>query len=162
MTRSLTTDDGSFNDLARQFIYGAAGGRCVGCGRSDLTAQHRRARGMGGTGDISIGHPANGVALCGSGTTGSHGWVEKNPVDAELLGWRLAPGTPALGAPWWHRLEGWRAWAEMPDGYPVVVFVDAIGGEVDRLEEREEALRRYLAATERWIKHPVRKASVAR
>lgn len=131
------TDAGAFNDAARAAIYLATMDRCAGCGRADgLSAQHRRARGMGGTSDVTIGHPANGVALCGgqlAGVLGCHGWAERNPTTAELLGWRLAPGTVALGAPFYAYpwAEAWLAWEEDTDGTPVVRFVD-VEDELDR------------------------------
>jgi hypothetical protein len=132
---------GAFNDLARAAIYELGHHTCIGCGRPDITAQHRRARGMGGTSDIAIGHPANGVPLCGSGTTGCHGWTEHHPHDAELLGWRLAPGQPAIGAPFWDRLYGWRAWtAELG-----AVYVD-VDEDLDRAPGRLEALARFRTA----------------
>ena len=52
---------GVFNPAARAAIYTAGLDRCAGCGRPADSAQHRRARGMGGTSDVTIGHPANGV-----------------------------------------------------------------------------------------------------
>ena len=101
---------GDFSDEARAAIYEAAGWRCVGCGNnSPLTCQHRIARGMGGTSNALIGHPTNGVALCGSGSTGCHGWAEANPVHALDLGWRVnRHGIPHI-VPWWTRY-GWRQW----------------------------------------------------
>jgi hypothetical protein len=132
--------DGAFGAPARAAIYEAADQRCIGCGRPDLTAQHRRARGMGGTSEVSIGHPANGVALCGSGTVGCHGWTEHHPTEATLMGWRLEAGQPALGTPFWQRLYGWRAWAADDDDpmRPYVVYVDV--DDLDRRDEREAAL----------------------
>ena len=131
-----------FNPLARQIIYEAAGQRCVGCGRADpLTCQHRRARGMGGSRLLSIGHPANGVALCGSGTTGCHGWVERNPDLAALLGWRLLPGEDALIAPYWQRVWGWRRWHQCDDGFVDVLYVDT--DEIPDLVDREAAIETY-------------------
>lgn len=139
--------DGAFNPAARAAIYTAGLDRCAGCGRPDLSAQHRRGRGMGGTSDVTIGHPANGVPLCGgalAGVMGCHGWAERHPLDAELLGWRLSPGTPALGAPWYcHPWQGWRAWVEV-DGMPHTAYVDV--DELDRLDERLEALARMRLA----------------
>lgn len=160
------TDAGAFNDAARAAIYLATMDRCAGCGRADgLSAQHRRARGMGGTSDVTIGHPANGVALCGgqlAGVLGCHGWAERNPTDAELLGWRLAPGEQALGAPFYaHPWRAWLAWDEEPplelyDGAhaepvdvipatPVVRFVDVVE-DLDRVVARLDALDRMRAA----------------
>ena len=133
-------DDGSFNDLARLAIYNAGLGRCAGCGRSQLTAQHRRARGMGGTTRLSIGHPANGVPLCGDGTRGCHGWTERNPHAALWLGWRLAPHQDALGSPWWCRpWKSWLQWVEV-DGCPGVDFLFGDLGDLDNLPTRQAAV----------------------
>lgn len=134
------TLDGVFNPAARAAIIEAGHGRCIGCGRPDVTTQHRRARGMGGTSDVSIGHPANGVPLCGDGVSGCHGWAEHNPADAALLGWRLVSGEAATGAPWWDRVYGWRRWTD--DGY--LEYVDP--SELDRQDERAEAVRRFRLA----------------
>ena len=154
------TDVGAFNDAARAAIYLAGLDGCAGCGRTgDLSAQHRRARGIGGTSDVTIGHPANGVPLCGgqlAGVRGCHGWAERHPIDAELLGWRLAPGTPALGTPWWSQRWGmWLAWEEEPalelgDGTtipacPVVRFVD-LNEDLDRALDRGFAYARMRLA----------------
>lgn len=142
------TEAGAFNDAARAAIYLAGLDRCAGCSRLDLSAQHRRGRGMGGTSDVTIGHPANGVPLCGgalAGVVGCHGWAERHPRDAVLLGWRLAPGEPALGAPWYcHPWRAWLAWTE-DEGTPVVRFVDVVE-DLDRVAERLDALDRMRAA----------------
>jgi hypothetical protein len=132
---------GAFNDRARAAIYEAGGSRCIGCRRTDLSAQHRRPRGMGGTSDVTIGHPANGVPLCGDGVRGCHGWTENHPRYAQLLGWLLEPGQPALGTPFYTVHMGpWRAWAET-DGWPHTVYVD--NDDLDQLPEREAAVARY-------------------
>ena len=60
------------------------GESCFNCGRGLLwhergtgwSMHHRRARGMGGTKETWVGQPGNALTLCGSGTTGCHGWVE--------------------------------------------------------------------------------------
>lgn len=139
--------DGAFNPAARAAIYTAGLDRCAGCGRPADSAQHRRARGMGGTTDVTIGHPANGVPLCGgalAGVMGCHGWAERHPLLAELLGWRLAPGVPALGSPWWCLpWGGWRAWVEV-EGCPGVAYVDET--DLDRAVDRVGAVARLRAA----------------
>jgi hypothetical protein len=139
---------GVFNPAARAAIYLAGLDRCAGCGRPADSAQHRRARGMGGTSDVTIGHPANGVPVCGgqlAGVLGCHGWAERHPLDAELLGWRLAPGAPALGSPWYCLpWQGWRAWVEV-EGCPAVAYVDELE-DLDRLEERLAAVARLRLA----------------
>lgn len=60
-------------------------GRCFRCRRPlrfeergmGWSAHHRRPRGQGGTSDPRVGAISNCLILCGSGTTGCHGWVEK-------------------------------------------------------------------------------------
>jgi hypothetical protein len=42
---------------------------------------------MGGTRRVDINGRANLVTLCGSGTTGCHGWVETNREASYALGW---------------------------------------------------------------------------
>lgn len=95
---------GAFTDAARGAALTRSNWRCAGCGAGDpLTIQHRVARGMGGrsgAGADLVAHTANGLALCGSGTQGCHGWTEHNPVHATALGWRLADGTDPIGAPY--------------------------------------------------------------
>ena len=118
------TAGGAFGPAARATILGATDGRCAGCGAVPVTCQLRRARGMGGTTSTAAGHPANGVALCGSGTTGCHGWAEHHPEHAARLGWRLRPGEDPHEAPWWHYVLGWRRWVTGPDGYTGHAYVD--------------------------------------
>ena len=141
----VAVSESAFNDRARAAIYEIGQGRCIGCGRTDLTAQHRRARMMGGRHGKAAavsGHPANGVPLCGDGVRGCHGWAESHRHDARLLGWLLEEHQPALGTPFWSRIWGWRAWAEDEDGCPVVVYVDE-DEDLDRVEERLAALARF-------------------
>jgi hypothetical protein len=57
---------------------------CVKCGvwiRDNGSRHHRQRRQVGG-------HTfANVVLLCGSGTTGCHGWVHAHPAEARRQGW---------------------------------------------------------------------------
>lgn len=62
--------------------------RCVRCGAPaqgergwDWSLQHRKKRSAG-----VDNRPCNLIVLCGSGTTGCHGWVEDNPKMAAYLG----------------------------------------------------------------------------
>lgn len=65
--------------------------RCARCaGWGPLSTQHRVARGMGGTRWPGIHLPANLLTLCGSGTTGCHGWVESHPEWATTHGWSVS------------------------------------------------------------------------
>lgn len=133
--------DGAFDSFARAAIYEAGAGRCIGCGSSQITAQHRRARGMGGTRLVGIGMAANGVPLCGSGVAGCHGWAEHNPTEAELLGWRLDRSGDAAD-PFWT-MFGWRRWHVDDDGFPSVQYVDT--DDLDRHPERVAAIEAYLS-----------------
>lgn len=45
---------------------------------------------MGGSRWPGINAPANLLTLCGSGTTGCHGWVEHHPEWAKAHGWSVS------------------------------------------------------------------------
>jgi hypothetical protein len=90
---------------------------------------------MGGTTVDDVARAVNGVPLCGSGTTGCHGWAEHHPILAELLGWRLASGSE-YGEPWWN-LQRWCRWAIL-DGCPSILYVDDM--ELDRFLQRTAAI----------------------
>ena len=70
-------------------------GACVRCGRHVAhlargiawSIHHRRPRGAGGTVLAWVSAAANLIILCGSGTTGCHGWVESNRKDARAAGY---------------------------------------------------------------------------
>lgn len=55
--------------------------RCARCGERAASWQHKVAKGRGGPTD-----KFNCVPLCGSGTTGCHGWAEANPHAARVAG----------------------------------------------------------------------------
>lgn len=60
---------------------------CQRCGEyvgpfGDFSIHHRRPRGMGGTKRPESNLPANLLTLCGTGTTGCHGWVESHRTSA--------------------------------------------------------------------------------
>lgn len=54
------------------------------------SVHHRRPRGSGGTSVPWINFPSNLILLCGSGTTGCHGWVESHRDEARALGFLVA------------------------------------------------------------------------
>ncbi|MEB0286184.1 hypothetical protein QN355_06425 [Cryobacterium sp. 10S3] len=63
------------------------GQRCARCGViiwSGGSRHHRKFKSRRGGDEVS-----NGVLLCGSGTTGCHGWVHSNPVSARMVGLAL-------------------------------------------------------------------------
>jgi hypothetical protein len=82
------------------------GGRCELCGRLGTNVHHRNKRGR-------VWVASNLLRLCGSGTTGCHGWIEHHPEYAMALGlWvprELDPAeAPAYCAPIMFRLEWWQ------------------------------------------------------
>lgn len=95
----------------RDGVYGRDGLACTLCGKTyPLTLQHRRARGMGSTRRPETDLPANLVTLCGSGTTGCHGYVEANPDISRQRGYRVGQHTdPALVPIIWHGQWVWLA-----------------------------------------------------
>jgi len=69
----------------RQAVAARAGYHCELC-YTPITGQasvhHRRPRRMGGTRRSDVNESANLMLLCGSGTTGCHGWVESHRKEA--------------------------------------------------------------------------------
>lgn len=67
------------------------GRSCRRCGRPingyDFSRHHRIPRGAGGS--ALVDRASVIVTVCGSGTTGCHGWIESHRTDAETLGWIL-------------------------------------------------------------------------
>lgn len=75
-------------------------GSCARCGRGlhrddrgwSWSVHHRAPRGAGGSKAVWINLPSNLILLCGSGTTGCHGRVEKDRAQAENLGFIVRRG----------------------------------------------------------------------
>lgn len=78
-----------FPEPIRQLIIERAGYCCERCGRyaEGGSIHHRRPRKMGGSRNPVTNSAVNGVLLCGSGTTGCHGDVESNRLQAIEDGW---------------------------------------------------------------------------
>lgn len=80
----------------RSQVLMRAGGRCERChepvGIHPSSVHHRIPRGMGGTSDDVVNTVAALVLLCGSGTTGCHGWVESHRMEAYATGWLIRRG----------------------------------------------------------------------
>lgn len=76
---------------ARKIVRTRDGHRCQMCGCSIVdqpsSIHHRRRRGMGGS--ALLERPSNLVRLCGTGTTGCHGFVESNRTQSTTRGWLL-------------------------------------------------------------------------
>lgn len=90
---------------------------CVRCGRvvprDEDSIHHRIPRGRGGENTAE-----NLLLLCGSGTTGCHGWVESNRAEAYRLGYLVQTGIDPLDMP---VLLAGRVWAyASPDGKWVI------------------------------------------
>jgi hypothetical protein len=70
-------------------VHERSGGACEVCGAARATnLHHRRARGMGGT-KAPIHGPEWLLHLCGTGTTGCHGYIEAHPETSYAKGWKL-------------------------------------------------------------------------
>lgn len=88
--------DTGFDKATVEAILERDGYSCARCSGAlwgergfDYSIQHRRARGAGGTQRPDTNAIHNGIALCGSGTTGCHGWVEGHRTEAEDNGWAV-------------------------------------------------------------------------
>lgn len=63
------------------------GQSCARCGRGiweNGSRHHRKFKSRGGGDEVS-----NGVLLCGSGTTGCHGWAHRYPREARAAGFAV-------------------------------------------------------------------------
>jgi len=99
----------------RPIVYARAGlgdpnhARCERCGRaSPLTMDHLKNRSQGGT-----WAPSNIVILCGSGTTGCHGWKTEWPDAAHDAHWALKRGEEPGVTPIFHHPS--QAWVRLDD-----------------------------------------------
>lgn len=82
---------------------------CVRCGRwlqgRPASRHHRKRRSQAARGEVHS--PANLILLCGTGTTGCHGWVHAHPVEAREHGWMLRSTDDPKAVPMLHSLYGW-------------------------------------------------------
>lgn len=113
-------------------------GRCFRCGRqvaiyegetyhdlpvvkrvAEFSIHHRKPRGMGGSNSMDINIFPNLIVLCGTGTTGCHGWVEANREQAYKDGLLIHSGignpilTPAFS-------EYRKSWIDLTTGKYIV------------------------------------------
>lgn len=119
---------------ARRLVEERAGYCCEVCGvslhngtawTSAYSIHHRRPRAMGGTRDPIANTPANLLLLCGTGTDGCHGRIERERSTAYVYGWLVRQGDDPSRVPlWvWHRPER-----------PVLLTVDGLVEEAETLE----------------------------
>ena len=82
---------------------------CVRCGHYCLnephSVHHRQVKGMGGSKHRD--HPANLIVLCGTGTTGCHGYVHAHPTVSYRLGYLVRSTTRPESAPVWAAGAEW-------------------------------------------------------
>lgn len=101
-----------FAVLARAFY------NCERCGRDFLgypvSVHHRRPRMMGGSKNPALHKCANLLVLCGTGTSGCHGWVESNRDKARELGYLIQKVESAHEIPFQDINEKW--WVIDNDG----------------------------------------------
>ncbi|GAB2859260.1 hypothetical protein GCM10022221_68540 [Actinocorallia aurea] len=87
----------------RALVLARDGHACVVCGlditRRPHNIHHRLPRGMGGSSDPAINSPANLITVCGSGTTGCHGEIERNREWAQDHGWIVPRGMSPAASP---------------------------------------------------------------
>lgn len=84
-------------------------------GGGGYSVHHRRPRGMGGSRDPVAASPANLVLLCGTGTTGCHGRVERSRDWYRDVGLLVPQGTDPATVP--IRLPGrGELWLEFDGG----------------------------------------------
>ena len=85
----------------RDRLTARSGGICELCGVDPATNwHHRKNRSQGGKNNLG-----NALHLCGSGTTGCHGWVTENPAKAYEMGWSVRSGFNPADVPVYRRQE---------------------------------------------------------
>ena len=97
----------------RVLVLNRARYRCERCGVSlsesyHYSLHHRTPRGMGGSRDIRLNLASNLVAICGSGTTDCHGWIESNRSVSEDDGWLVSRYQEVAEVPLQIWGVGWR------------------------------------------------------
>ena len=83
---------------------------CVRCGGPGNNWDHRKNRSQGGRWSAS-----NGQILCGSGTTGCHGFVTQNPDYAYFEGFAVPSHAHPELWPAWRINVGWVIYFDAPD-----------------------------------------------
>lgn len=109
----------------RAAVWERAGGCCERCGRGVegqvASIHHRKPRRMGGTRDPEINSLSNLMLLCGSGTGGCHGMVEKARQESRDLGFLVGSVQNPSGVPVLVYGKG-ACYLESDGSYTPVVF----------------------------------------
>lgn len=86
--------------------------RCVRCGANlgqgwpGYSCHHRQLRSGGGQNTLG-----NLIMLCGTGTTGCHGWAHHNRAASQTLGYIVSRYAKPEEQPVWHWQLGWVLYA---------------------------------------------------
>ena len=78
--------------IVRASVINRGGGTCEICNKSlysemYVSLHHRKPRKMGGSKDVALNESSNLMMICGSGTSGCHGYVESNRELSYENGW---------------------------------------------------------------------------
>lgn len=92
---------------ARRLVRERSGGICEVCGKARATNfQHRKNRSQAGQWSAS-----NGLDVCGSGTTGDHGYIHAHPAESYERGWSVHSWDDPSEVP----VQTWRGWVLLDD-----------------------------------------------
>lgn len=115
----MARSEANFTDATVDLIFTRAKSRCERCGKHldrDYgrgllwSIHHREPKGMGGgKKSFWLAWPSNGLLLCGHGTSGCHGHVERFRAEAQDEGFLVGRNTVtrAHEKPLKHHLYGW-------------------------------------------------------
>lgn len=101
----------------RLLVLTRAAYACERCWRpitSNMSLHHRRPRRMGGTKRLDANQPQNLLVLCGSGTTGCHGWIESHRKAGYADGILLYDRDDPAESPYRDASGAW--WLLSPEG----------------------------------------------
>lgn len=111
------------NQKLRNAIQDRDDGCCVRCGHYCLhephSVHHRQVKGMGGR--KAADTPSNLILLCGSGSTGCHGYAHARPATSYRFGYLVRSTACPSSAPIW--VAG-REWVLLDDDFGTTAVRD--------------------------------------